>query len=266
MARPASLPGEPERSAVAAVERVAVRAVPAALEHDVEGWLVAIGLGAVNRMNSTTTFGILPTSLDAAVDAVEDLTRQHGTTTRFRLTPLDARLDAVLARRGFVRSDDVVVMTMPFVARPSTVVDPRVAVSTKVTAAWLAGLRACGGYDEARVREIGESLGRLRLPFAAFGLVGAGSTRDVDADARPMAVGLAVRDGAWLGLFDVAVAPDHRRSGLGRAITTSMLAWGRAAGAERAYLQVHSLNEPAIALYHDLGFAEAYRYHYRTAA
>ena len=45
-----------------------------------------------------------------------------------------------------------------------------------------------------------------------------------------------------------------------------MLTWGRSSGAERAYLQVHSENAPALALYRRFGFTEAYRYHYRTAA
>ncbi|MFO7544161.1 MAG: GNAT family N-acetyltransferase [Trueperaceae bacterium] len=249
---------------------------------------MAIGRGAVNRMNATTTFGIAPPSFDGAVESVERLTRQHGAPARFRLTPLDERLDALLAQRGFARSADVAVMKLDLALAPmldsmlDSMLDPspdpsldsshdsshdssqerapgaspaphaRVHAEGRVTEAWLERLRRFGGYDEARVREIGESLERLRLPYAVFW--------------RVDAVGLAVRDGAWLGLFDIAVDPARRRSGAGRAITASMLTWGRDSGAERAYLQVHSQNAPALALYRRFGFTEAYQYHYRTAA
>jgi N-acetylglutamate synthase len=254
--------GEPGACDPVEIERVAVRAVPAAREVNVDGWLVALGRGAVNRMNATTTFGVAPPALGRAVDAVERVTLRHEAPARFRLTPLDERLDALLARRGYARSADVVVMALDLVDAPpdpalertaGTAPAPRarVHVEDRVNDGWLERLRRFGGYDDARVREIGESLRRLRLPHAVFW--------------REDAVGLAVRDGAWLGLFDIAVDPARRRAGAGRAVTASMLAWGRTSGAERAYLQVHSANAPALTLYRRFGFFEAYRYHYRTA-
>jgi ribosomal protein S18 acetylase RimI-like enzyme len=40
--------------------------------------------------------------------------------------------------------------------------------------------------------------------------------------------------------------------------------WALGRGAAFAWLQVEADNEPAIALYRSIGFAEAYRYHYRS--
>jgi len=57
-------------------------------------------------------------------------------------------------------------------------------------------------------------------------------------------------------------APEHRRKGLARRIFTSLLAASRQAGASRAYLQVEAANAPAVALYSEAGFEEAYRYSY----
>src|SRR5690606_31424511 len=101
-----------------------------------------------------------------------------------------------------------------------------------------------GGYDDTRVREIGESLRRLRLPHALF--------------RREDAVGLAVRDGAWLGLFDIAVDPARRRAGAGRVLSASMLTWGRSSGAERGYLRVRSWKQRVLVLHRRFGFMEGF--------
>lgn len=80
----------------------------------------------------------------------------------------------------------------------------------------------------------------------------------------PLGFGLAVTDRGMVGLFDIVVAPSERGRGHGRALTRSLLAWGRSAGAHTGYLQVREANDAARRLYAGLGFIEAYRYHYRV--
>jgi len=58
--------------------------------------------------------------------------------------------------------------------------------------------------------------------------------------------------------------PDHRGRGLARQLCSVLLAQARAAGAKVAYLQVDGANHPARAVYHRMGFADAYAYHYRS--
>ena len=77
------------------------------------------------------------------------------------------------------------------------------------------------------------------------------------------AAGMAICDGSWLGLFEIIVAPESRRQGLGRGVTESLLSWGSGQGAGRAYLQVVAENEDAIRFYQSLGFSRAYGYWYR---
>ena len=54
-----------------------------------------------------------------------------------------------------------------------------------------------------------------------------------------------------------------RNRGHGRQLILSALKWARLRGARQAWLQVEAGNEPALVLYHALGFREVYRYHYR---
>lgn len=56
---------------------------------------------------------------------------------------------------------------------------------------------------------------------------------------------------------NVAVHPQSRRRGLGRALTEAMIAEAEKRGLEQISLEVRVSNEPAIALYRSFGFYEA---------
>jgi ribosomal-protein-alanine N-acetyltransferase len=55
----------------------------------------------------------------------------------------------------------------------------------------------------------------------------------------------------------VAVAPEHRRLGLGRRVLVALLKQAHAQGAQRATLEVASCNQGALALYQRCGFKTA---------
>lgn len=80
----------------------------------------------------------------------------------------------------------------------------------------------------------------------------------------PIAVTLAIHDNDLAGILDVAVAPAMRREGIARALVASALRYTLHRGARTAWLQVEADNAGGLALYRQLGFAEAYRYVYRA--
>ena len=59
-----------------------------------------------------------------------------------------------------------------------------------------------------------------------------------------------------LQINNVAVRPDHRGKGIGRAMVESALDHGRASGARIALLEVRRSNQTAQRLYFGLGFTE----------
>lgn len=73
--------------------------------------------------------------------------------------------------------------------------------------------------------------------------------------------GRAVAYGGMLTVLDegqitnVAVHPDCRRRGYGRAVTEALLSYARQTGLASVSLEVRESNAPAIALYTALGFA-----------
>ncbi len=78
------------------------------------------------------------------------------------------------------------------------------------------------------------------------------------AEAPEAAVGFVI---AWLGhdelhVLNVAVAPEERRRGTGRALMEEVQERGRRLGARLATLEVRSSNAGALALYRALGWRQ----------
>lgn len=55
-------------------------------------------------------------------------------------------------------------------------------------------------------------------------------------------------------ITNIAVRPDLRRTGLGRAVVTALLDRARESSVVDVFLEVRVSNEPALALYRSLGF------------
>lgn len=236
-----------DRELILDLERRSTRALPPAEAVQLGEWRLALGRGSVGRLNSCTTFGDSPRrDMFERIEAVERRYAGRGRLAKFRLTPLDVHLDGRLETRGYTRSGEVTVMTGPVGGEPAT----DVAAARAAGPSWLERYAAWGGHDELRTAEIAESLGALTLDLGVF--------------SSPAAIGAAVLDPPWVGLFDLVTDPARRRQGHARRLTSTVLAWAAEAGADRSYLQVVATNTAAIAMYDSLGFTEAYRYWYRT--
>lgn len=103
---------------------------------------------------------------------------------------------------------------------------------------------------------IQQILSNIILPSIAYALL--------RRDGEIVAVGMAVSERGYVGLFDINTAPHWRGQGLGTQLVASLLTWGRDQGATCAYLQVMRNNPSAFRLYAKLGFREAYSYWYRV--
>lgn len=55
-------------------------------------------------------------------------------------------------------------------------------------------------------------------------------------------------------MMNIAVHPDYRRNGVGRRLVTELIAQLKEQGSHILVLEVRASNEPAISLYHQLGF------------
>jgi GNAT superfamily N-acetyltransferase len=226
------------------LERVAADACPPLEQVEVEGWRLRAAAGVTKRANSA-----LPLSDALPVAQVEAFYRERGLPPRVQVS--ERRVDEALAARGWERDFEVTVLTGPVPAGPSSaLVEP--AVDEAWTDCWWA-VDGRGGDAERAVAV--EVLQRIQAP-AAYA--------SVRLEGQVVAVGRGVAQEGLLGVFAMAVLPEHRRRGLGREVLQALGSWGASQGAERVYLQVLDDNVAARSLYAAAGLAPAHGYHYRT--
>ena len=60
-------------------------------------------------------------------------------------------------------------------------------------------------------------------------------------------------------ILNLAVHPQRRRQGLARGLLSQAMTHARSLGAQVAWLEVRPSNQPALDLYHSLGFKEVGR-------
>jgi GNAT superfamily N-acetyltransferase len=131
----------------------------------------------------------------------------------------------------------------------------RVRLDGRPTRAWFEIWHAVHGHGGDSRCEW-DMLGRVERPCAyACAMIG----EDV------VAVGRAVADTGWAGVFGMATRPEARGKGAGRNVLGALADWAGAHEAGHMYLQVERDNIPALRLYERMGFSELCGYHYRTA-
>lgn len=243
---------------IAALEEISLNALPAIKTVFYDGWILRMSGGYTRRANSVQTFRAPTQPLAQKIAYCERLYRDHGLPVIFKMTAASQppTLDQELEARGYRAEASTSVQTCalaPFAAPRSE----RVRLCERWSDEWFA--------EFCRMRELTptqraavEQLLRLIVPQTGYALL-------TDKDGV-RACGLGVVQEKHLGLFDIEVEPAARRRGYGKELVTQLLAWGKTMGAEAAYLQVTSANEPALKLYGQLGFVEQYRYWYRVHA
>ncbi len=213
--------------------------------------------GYAKRANSVLPLYPGVQAMEQTVAACEAVYRDWGLRPLFKLAESVAppQLDQVLAARGYRVLDPTLVQ---IVALPADLgLSTEVAAVPALDAGWLRARQRLMGESDVELGIVRDMLSCLPVASSGFALSEAG---------RVAAVGLAVIQHGWVGLFDVVTDPTQRRRGLARRVVAAMLGWAAQRGAHHGYLQVVAANVPAVALYRGFGFDTHYRYWYRTAA
>jgi ribosomal protein S18 acetylase RimI-like enzyme len=244
---------------IALIEELAANAVPAEIVQELDGWRLRFNGGATRRANSVLAARHAPhADLEVKLAAAEAFYHRRKARCRFQLCPASApaNLDALLAARGYTDTTPTLVQIAPLDALLAPAPYPA-QVTEQFDEAWLAAYVA--GEGERNPAKIAARRRMLQLvgPPAGF------ATATLNGELAAVAFGVAER--GWLGVFSVATRPELRGRGLAGAALGALATWAARQGVTQAYLQVMSVNAPALRLYERLGFRTCYAYHYREA-
>lgn len=249
--------GEPSLTLVADLDRLQLRAWPAAHEETLGGWRLRFTDGVTRRANSVLPHAPAPTDVEAAVTHVEAAYTGRGLDPWFLVSPAASppELDTVLAERGYAAEAATLVQTASLPLRPLPETEGIEVGVDGFDDAWLSA------YAAAESITPGEAEGRRGIHRRICADAGYATAR---IDGRPAGVGSVVVEDGWAGIHNMATATEHRRRGAARAVLNALLEWAAAHGAARSYLAVMETNEAARALYEKSGYTTAYRYWYRA--
>jgi GNAT superfamily N-acetyltransferase len=240
-------------------ERTA-RAFPARRVEDAEGWWLRHGAGCAWWTATALPHGDAGAGeLARRVAGAEEFYARYGEVARIQISPgvCPDGLDAYLDGRGY-RRRGLISLRVGVTARVrerAPVGVARVRLHERPAREWFEVWNAVHGHG-GESRAEWDMLGRVERPSAyACALIG----DDV------VAVGRAVADAGWAGVFGMATLPGARGKGAGRDVLAALAHWAGAQAAGHMYLQVVSENVAALRLYEGMGFTEICGYHYRVA-
>ena len=250
-------------SLLSRIEDAGINASAPPQQRWVDGWLLRFSPGKAKRARCVQAVadGRLP--LDERLALCAQVFQQAGLPMVIRLTPFSRPdgLDAALAARGYGGLDDTRVMVAPSLP---TVADLQ--ADTLPSGLQLERLAAADFADTVgtlRASPAGQRTAQAQrlalspVPYQGWVL------RRQD-DGAVLACGQTACEADLVGLYDVFTHPGARGQGLARKLCVALLVQAQAAGARVGYLQVEADNTAARAIYHRLGFADGYSYHYRT--
>ena len=233
------------------------RALPAADEERRHGWWLRHTDSSMWWSGAALAHApsqVVP--LELGVNSTEKFYVNRGVPARFQVcADCPPRLDTTLARRGYRLECPMSLL----VAEAEDITDRLSAASLRVHVtncpgpAWFAIWHAVSAAESPPEPER-RLLQRVQPPSAYLTVF--------DSD-QPIAVGRAVADTGWTGVFGMATLPAARGRGAGRCVLSAISAWAVSQHAPRMYLQVERDNVAARGLYESACFTEIATYHYR---
>ena len=243
------------------IEEASLNAWPALQTHFYDGWLARFANGYTKRANSVTPLYPGSIDLESKIEGCEALYKQQNLRPVFRLPGFVEGIDAIdgrLAARRYKKIDTTSVQTLDLSFCFATQSDRAyILPSRSGMESWLGSFHRLSGDNPHR--HDAETHQQM-----LNNIIGEKCFMVLMIEGEVVACGLAVESNGYAGIFDLVVAPEHRRNGYGTELMESLLDWAVNRYANYAYLQVMTANTAAINLYTKLKFTELYRYWYRV--
>jgi len=236
-------------------EEISNNAWPALQTIQYDGWILRFANGVTKRSNSVNLLYPSTISPDEKIDFCESFYRSRKIDPCFKITAIadPPEIDDLLARKGYFVLSTISFQTIDLLG--NDLKEPEgIHLENDLNPAWLDDFIRMNAFDPMRKPVYTGIMNQVLTPKCLV---------SIRHGQKTTGVGLGVLEGKYIGIFDIVVDPDYRNSGLGIRLVNAILCWGKKAGAETAYLQVLTNNNPALNLYRKMGFNEIYKYWYR---
>ncbi|WP_423219042.1 GNAT family N-acetyltransferase [Zhihengliuella halotolerans] len=238
---------------------------PAVERGEIAGWRLRFSGGVTQRANSVLPVRA-PADVQGAITEVEERHSARWITPAFQINDAaePAELDSLLAERGYAVGSPTLVQVLHGSDLPDAGAesDAGVDVAAEPDEDWLELFWSQEGPESAADRRVSKFI-LTGVQARYFSLRVNGRT---EAIARLALV--AAEDegepGVYGGLYCVVTRPEARRNGHSRRIMRAVLRTASLESVAGVWLQVRESNIGAIQLYHELGFATASSYYYRS--
>ncbi len=242
---------------ITSVETFAANALSSHKIEHYDGWRLRYNYEVTRRANSVLAEKQGTKPLTQKLEYAETWYQNLGVKARFQLCPASqpSSLAELLIARGYSVHSGAKVQTAKLNKVVNKASNPNIKLvsSSSLNADWLNIYEQTENAppDKAEVRK---TMLECLQPKAKFMLAYLGS--------ELAAVGLAVYEAGYVGVFNMATLPSMRKQGAATALLLGLAQWGETEGAEHIYLQVATENAGAQAVYEKVGFKTLYEYQY----
>jgi GNAT superfamily N-acetyltransferase len=238
------------------IEEYSLNAWPALQNFVYDGWLLRFANGYTKRSNSISPiYDSNELNIQEKIKCCENIYTDVGLDTIFKVTPFvnPGNIDSILEGLCYDIVEPSSVQTVDLSEIEEPLLNDAI-VSSEINNEWVEFLTKFKNLTDSNVRITKELLSKSYLMKGFFTLY---------VDSVPVACGIGVIEGNYVGLYDIITDRKYRNQGYGKQLVLHILRWAKTYGAKHSYLQVVKSNKPAIRLYDKLGYKESYTYWYR---
>ncbi len=240
------------------IEEISLNAWPSLQQILYDGWVLRFSNGYTRRANSINPVYPGKLATKEKIARCEAIYAARQMPPVFKMTPFSqpAELDEALAQAGYQSDARTSVQTLDLAGLSTESVPASSQQWATPTDDWVSSFVTMNSVSATNTSTLRQILHNI-APACCFAMV--------LHNQEPVACGLGVLDGHYVGLFDIVTNPAYRKQGFATQLVTHILQWAKDKQAQTAYLQVMLNNEAALNLYAKLGFQEVYQYWYRVA-
>lgn len=236
-------------------EEMSMNAWPALRTNYYDGWIIRFANKYSKRANSVAPIYHICEDAEKKIDICEKIYSMNNQKTIFKITPVvfPENLDEILENRGYKADShtSVQLLQLDSIKKPQY---QNIKYNTEINDEWLKNYCRLNNVKDEDLETLSQILTNITsLKYYVI----------LTLDNNPIACGIGVIEGEFVGIFDIVVDRDYRNRGYGEQLILNIFSLAKKHGVKNAYLQVMLNNPPALRLYEKLGFKEVYKYWYR---